>query len=307
MPPLPIVLVLGPTASGKTALALALAREFAGEIVSADAMAVYRGLDIGTAKPSAAELAAAPHHLISCLEPDDRCDVSRWLGLAESALAGIAARGRLAIVAGGSPMYAKALLEGLSAGAPRDEAVRAQLAARYDREGGEALHRELERIDPAYAAQRHANDRKRIVRALEVHQLTGQPFSSFHTTDGVRRADLRPLLLGLDWDRAVLHRRIAARAEAMFAAGLVDEVRALAPCLSAEARQAVGYKEVLDMLAGTYDQARALELVTRNSRRLAKHQLTWYRGWSDLRWLPGDAPDLVAQAGALVRGFLDHR
>jgi tRNA dimethylallyltransferase len=285
---------------------MALAREFNGEIVSADAMAVYRGMDIGTAKPSPAELAAVPHHLVSCLEPDDRCDVSRWLGLADAALAGIAARGRLAIVAGGSPLYAKALLEGLSAGPPRDEQVRAELGARYDREGGEALHRDLQRVDPAYAAQRHANDRKRIVRALEVHQLTGQPYSSFHTTDGVRRGALRTLLLGLEWDRAVLHRRIAARAQAMFAAGLVDEVRALAPRLSAEARQAVGYKEVLGLLAGEHDAARALELVTINSRRLAKHQLTWYRGWSDIRWLPGDAPDLAMRAAVLVRGFLDH-
>ncbi|MBA3938698.1 MAG: tRNA (adenosine(37)-N6)-dimethylallyltransferase MiaA, partial [Planctomycetes bacterium] len=151
------------------------------------------------------------------------------------------------------------------------------------------------------AAQRHANDRLRIVRALEVHALTGQAYSSFHTTAGVRRPDLHALLIGLRWPRPVLHARIDARAERMFAAGLVDEVRALGPRLSPEARQAVGYKEVLAHLAGEYDLAHALALVQRNSRRLAKHQETWYRGWADIRWIDGDAPDLVAQAEALVR------
>jgi tRNA dimethylallyltransferase len=302
--PIPLILVLGPTASGKSALAARLAEALGGEVVSADAMAVYRGMDIGTAKPSAAELALAPHHLVSVLEPEDRCDVSRWLGLAEAAIAGIHGRGRVAVVCGGSPLYTKALVEGLSAGAPRDEAVRAALNARYQDEGAEALFAELARVDPAYAAQRHANDQKRVVRALEVHALTGRPYSSFHTTDGVRRADYRCLQLGLQWERETLHRRINARAKAMFAAGLVDEVRALAGRLSPEARQAVGYKEVLDHLAGAYGLDEALELVKRHSRHLAKHQLTWYRRFVDIAWLPGDADDLAARAEAAARSFL---
>ena len=304
MAAIPVVMVLGPTASGKSALALSLARALAGEIISADAMAVYTGMDIGTAKPSPAERRAVPHHLISCFEPHERCDVSRWLALADAALAEIGERGGCALVAGGSPLYAKALLEGLSAGAPRDQAVREELNARFQSEGAEALFGELQRIDPAYASQRHPNDRQRVVRALEVHRLTGRPYSSFHTTAGVRRVGVRTLLLGLEWPRAVLHQRIEARARAMFAAGLVDEVKALAGRLSPEARQAVGYKEVLGLLRGEYDEARAVELVSRNSRRLAKHQLTWYRGWGDIRWLPGDAPDLSARALALAKGFL---
>ena len=299
--PQPLVVVLGPTASGKSALAVALAQRCGGEVLSADAMAVYRGMDIGTAKPAGAELGGVPHHLLSCLEPEDHCDVSRWLGLAERALAGIRARARMPILAGGSPLYARALLEGLSAGVPRDEAVRRALGERYDREGGTALLAELARCDPAYAAQRHANDRLRIVRALEVHALTGQAYSSFHTTAGVRRPDLHALLIGLRWPRPVIHARIDARAARMFAAGLVDEVRALAPRLSPGARQAVGYKEVLAHLAGEYDLAHALALVQRNSRRLAKHQETWYRGWAGIQWIDGDAVDLCERAEALVR------
>ena len=304
MPPIPLILVLGPTASGKSALAVALAERLGGEVVSADAMAVYREMDIGTAKPTTTDRARAPHHLVSVLDPGDRCDVQRWLGLAETAIADIHARGRKAIVAGGSPLYTKALVEGLSAGAPRDAAVRARLTARYDAEGPAALFADLARLDPAYAAQRHANDRQRVVRALEVIELTGQPYSSFHTTDGVARSDYRTLSLGLTWDRATLHRRINARAKAMFAAGLVDEVRALSGRLSPEARQAVGYKEILAHLAGEYDRERAEELVRRNSRHLAKHQLTWYRRFRDIVWLPGEAPDVTEQAAALAHGFL---
>ncbi|HEX3132784.1 MAG TPA: tRNA (adenosine(37)-N6)-dimethylallyltransferase MiaA [Planctomycetota bacterium] len=304
---LPLVVILGPTASGKSALAVALAQRLAGEVVSADAFAVYRGMDVGTAKPSLAEQQGVPHHLISELEPSDRCDVQRWLELAEQAIAGIRARSHLPIVAGGTPLYVKALLEGLSAGAPRDPAVRGALEARYEREGGEVLFAELQRVDPTYAADRHPNDKRRLVRALEVHALTGQPYSSFHTTDGVRRTDIAPLLIGLEWPREVVYARIDARAAAMFERGLVDEVRSLAERLSPEAAQAVGYKEVLAHFRGEHDLARALTLVQQKSRNLAKHQMTWYRGWPDIRWLIGDAVDLVDQASQLVRDHLTIR
>jgi len=300
----PLVFILGPTASGKSSLAVALAQRFSGEVVSADAFAVYRGMDIGTAKPSLAEQQGIPHHLISVLEPSDRCDVQRWLELAEHAIAGIRARGHLPIVAGGTPLYVKALLEGLSAGAPRDPSVRGALEARYEREGGETLFAELQRVDPTYAADRHPNDKRRLIRALEVHALTGQPYSSFHTTDGVRRTDIAPLLIGLEWPREVIYARIDARAAAMFEHGLVEEVRSLADRLSPEAAQAVGYKEVLAYLRGEHDLARALTLVQQKSRNLAKHQMTWYRGWPDIVWLPGSAADLIDQATAAVGRFL---
>lgn len=304
MRPLPLIVVLGPTAAGKTALAIDLALRLGGEVISADAMAVYRDMDIGTAKPDATQLAQVPHHLVSVFPPEDRCDLQRWADLAEAALADLHARGRVPIVAGGSPLYVKALLEGLSAGAPRDPAVRAALDARYATEGGPALHAELARVDPAYANQRHPNDQRRIVRALEVHALTGRPYSAFHTTDGIRRPDLRPLLLGLAWDKEVLHRRIDQRVRQMFAAGLVDEVRHLRQRLSPEAMQAVGYKEVTAHLDGCCSLDAARDQVALATRHLAKHQATWYRRWPDITWLPGDDPALADRAHTLAAAHL---
>ncbi len=300
MKPVSIILVLGPTASGKSALAAALAESLGGEVVSADAFAVYRGMDIGTAKPDAATRARVPHHLIDVLEPGERCDASRWLGLAEAAIRDIAARGRLPVIAGGTPLYTKLLVEGLSAGPPRDEALRATLAA----SDPAALWVELQTADPAYAAARHPNDLRRIVRALEVFRLTGRPYSSFHTTDGGRRADLHALQLGLHWDKAVLHARIAERTAALFAAGLVDEVRGLRPRLSPEALQAVGYKEVVDHLDGRLTLAACMDAVALGTRHLAKHQLTWYRRFTDIVWLPGEAPDLLDQATTHCHSWL---
>jgi tRNA dimethylallyltransferase len=305
VPLLPLVVILGPTAAGKSALAVALALRLGGEVVSADAMAVYRGMDLGTAKPTEVERQGVPHHCLSALEPEDHCDATRWLELAETALTGIRDRGHRAIVAGGTPLYVKALLEGLSTGAPRDAAVRAELAERYEREGAAVLFAELQRVDPTYAAAHHPNDRLRVVRALEVWRLTGRAFSSFHTTDGVRRTDVSPLLLGLRWPREELYRRIDRRTLALFAHGLIDEVKSLRHRLSPEARQAVGYKEVIAHLDGAIDLAESERQVARNSRHLAKHQLTWYRRWDDLRWLPGDADDLIEQAEALARPWFD--
>ena len=293
---IPLLVVLGPTASGKSALAIALAQQLAGEVISADAMAVYTGMDIGTAKPSPAEQAGVPHHLLELCPASQRCDAQRWFSAADAALHDIHARGRLPIVAGGTPLYVKLLLEGISAGAPRDLAVRARLQQRYREEGGAALFAELQRVDPAYAAERHPHDERRLIRALEVWQLTGRPYSSFHTTDGIRRPDLRPLLLGLQWDKPALQARIAERTRRMFAAGLVAEVEALRATMSPEARQAVGYKEVIAFLEGRDDLAQAQEHVERGTRHLAKHQLTWYRGWQDIIWLPAAAPDLVSLA-----------
>jgi tRNA dimethylallyltransferase len=298
-----IILVLGPTASGKSALAADLAARLGGEVVSADAFAVYRGMDVGTAKPDAASRARVPHHLIDALEPGDRCDASRWVGLAEAAIAEIVARGRVPVIAGGTPLYTKLLVEGISAGPPRDDAVRAALQAAYTADPRTTWD-ELCRVDPAYAASRHPNDARRIVRALEVFRLTGQPYSSFHVTDGKRRTDLMALQLGLHWDKPVLHARIVQRTRAMFAAGLVDEVRRLRPSLSPEALQAVGYKEVVDHLDGRLSLDACVAAVELATRHLAKHQMTWYRRFDDIAWLPGDAPDLVDQAEATARAFL---
>lgn len=300
----PVVLVIGPTASGKTALAVSLAKKYNGEIISADAMAVYRGMTIGTAKPTEEERQGIPHHCLDCFDPHERCDVSHWLALADAAAADIQARGKVPFIAGGSPLYTKAYLEGLSAGPPRDEAVREQLREEYLDKGGEAMLERLKEVDPDYAAERHANDERRIVRALEVHQLTGKAYSSFHVTDGTRRDHIRTLQIGLRWDKEVLHRRINARAKAMFANGLEDEVRSVQDQLSDEARQAVGYKEVIAYFDKAYNRDHAIYQVQRRSRILAKQQTNWYRRFRDIHWIPGDADDLFTQATVLVDEFL---
>ena len=301
---IPLVVVIGATASGKSALAVALAKRLGGEVVSADAMAVYQGMDIGTAKPTTQDRAEVVHHGLDLVPVSDRCDGQRWFAVADAAVADIHRRGRVAIVAGGTPLYVKLLLEGISAGAPRDEAIRARLQERYRTEGGVALHAELVRIDPVYAKDRHPNDERRIVRALEVWALTGRTYSSFHVTDGIRRADLRPLLIGLQWPVDELNRRIDARVQRMLAAGLVQEVAALRPLMSPEARQAVGYKELIAHLEGRASLAAAITQVQTASRHLGKHQRTWYRSWSDIVWLPGDHPALIDQAEALARQHL---
>jgi tRNA dimethylallyltransferase len=300
----PLLVVVGCTAAGKSALAVHLAEACGGEVVNADAMAVYRGMDIGTAKPTAAEQAGVPHHVLSCIDPSEGCQLQRWLDLAEAAIAELHGRGRLPVVCGGSPLYVKALLEGLSAGAPRDPVVRAQLEAAYDADAGVTLFAELTAADPVYAADRHVHDRKRIVRALEVLRLTGQPYSSFHTTDGVRRGDWRTCLIGLHWERDALATRINARTRALFAAGLVDEVRGLAGRLSPEAAQAVGYKEVLACLAEHGDLELCQRQVMAATRQLAKHQRTWWKRFTDICWLPGDDPTTPARAVALAQAWL---
>lgn len=306
-PPLPVIVIAGPTASGKSAVAITLAQRLSGEIISADAFAVYRGLNIATAKPSLTERQGIPHHLIDMVDAHERSDVTQWLEHANNAHRDLHERGHIGIVAGGTPLYTKAFLEGLSAGPPRDTQVREHLRQRYQTEGADILFAELQKIDPVYAAGRHPNDERRVIRALEVYALTNRPYSSFHTTDGIRRSDLRPLIIGLMWPRDMLYDRINARVESMFQSGLVAEIRALGDRLSPEARQAVGCKEVLAFLAGAYDEAEAKRLVARNSRHLAKHQMTWYRGWPDMVWLPGDAPDLIEQIMSIAQPFLTAR
>lgn len=296
MSPIPLIIITGPTASGKTSLAVSLAAQLNGEIVNADAMAVYKGMDIGTAKPTLKEQAGVPHHVLDVVDPNETCHVQRWLDLAEAAIADIHQRGKTVLVSGGSPLYVKSLLEGLSAGTPRDDTLRQQLEDRLENEGAEALFAELQRVDPEYASERHPNDHRRVIRALEVFHASGKPYSSFHTTDGQRRDDYRSLLLGIRWDKEVLHKRINARCKAMFADGLVDEVRGLEGKLSPEARQGVGYKEVSGYLNREYNLEDAAEKVRRGTRRLAKHQMTWLRRFHDMKWIPGDSEDILATA-----------
>jgi tRNA dimethylallyltransferase len=282
---LPTVLILGPTAGGKSALAIALAQRLpgGGEIVSADSMQVYRGMDIGTAKPSAAERAAVPHHLIDLVEPwDDGFSVDAWLERAERAIDEVKSRGRWPIVVGGTNLYVQAFMEGLFEGPAPDPGLRARLAA-LDPSARRAW---LERVDPEAAARIHANDAKRTIRAIEVHERTGRPISDLQREWHAGRVREGVRVVGLEWPVAAINRRINARVRQMFEDGLLDEVGRLVAAgpLGRQARAALGYAQALEVLADRLTVAEALEEVKVATRRFAKHQRTWLRRF---KLLPG--------------------
>jgi tRNA dimethylallyltransferase len=278
------VLLLGPTACGKSALALRLAREIPLEIVSVDSAQVYRGLDIGTAKPSAAERAEVPHHLIDLRDPSEPYSAADFVRDAVRAIGEINARDRLPLVVGGTMLYAKALRQGLSRLPPADPELRARLEARAKELGWPALHAELARLDPATAARLPPNDSQRIQRALEVIELTGVPLSQLQNAPQKPPLRLATIAL-LPEDRAELHRRIEQRFDAMLAAGFLDEVRALMARADLHpdlpALRSVGYRQAWQHLLGgtTFDEFRATGIAA--TRQLAKRQMTWLRSMTD--------------------------
>ena len=297
----------GPTASGKTAVGLALAARLGAEIISLDSMAVYRGLDIGTAKPSVDEQRRVPHHLIDLCEPDEEFSVAQYVEAAGRAVEAIRARGKQALFVGGTPMYLKALLRGMFEGPPADWKLRNQLLAESAEQGPRALHERLAAVDPRAAARLHENDTRRVVRALEVIQLTGRSIVDWQTqwddtpADANAARSLVSRVFVLDWPREVLYARINARVQAMFDAGLIDEVRGLLATersIGRTARQALGYREVLEHLEGQRDLPATIELVARRTRNFAKRQLTWFRSLSECRWVemkePFDADEVAA-------------
>jgi tRNA dimethylallyltransferase len=297
----------GPTASGKTAVGIELARLVGGEILSLDSMAVYRGLDLGTAKPSLQEREAVPHHLLDLVEPTDDFSVAQYIDAARRAVREILDRGRRPIFVGGSPLYLKALLRGLFDGPPADWSLRGELAEVARREGTSALHARLAKVDPAAAARLHPNDARRLIRALEVYHRTGKPISSLQTQFSFSSTgDKQPLVFVLDWPRAELHRRINERVEAMFAAGWIDEVQTLLAggrSLGRTASQAVGYREILEHLAGSRPLAETKELIKQRTRQFAKRQLTWLRSLPECRWIAVQEPfDAAAVAKQIAAG-----
>ncbi len=300
----PAILLMGPTASGKSALALALAQRFPVEIVSVDSAQVFRGMDIGTAKPDAATRACVPHHLIDIIDPTDAYSAARFRGDALAAIAAIRGRGRVPLLVGGTMLYFKALREGLSALPPADAAVRARIDARAREVGWPALHAELVRLDPRTAARLAPNDAQRIQRALEVHALTGVPLSTQHGTREIDRGlgQIVPLAL-VPGDRGKLHAAIAARFDAMLAAGLVDELRALrrryALTPDLPAMRCVGYRQAWEFLEGKVDASTMREKAIAATRQLAKRQYTWLRATSALVLDPS-AADLVDVAARQV-------
>jgi tRNA dimethylallyltransferase len=306
---IPVVLLMGPTASGKSALAHALALRFSGEIVTADSAQVYRGMDVGTAKPDAAARAEVPHHLLDLIEPTEAYSAARFHRDAVAAIAAIRARRRIPLVAGGTMLYFRALTEGLSALPAADPALRAALDARAAALGWPALHAELARSDPATAARLAPTDSQRIQRALEVYALTGTPISSLQ---GMRAAGALPgptLVVALmPRDRARLHRIIAQRFDAMLARGLVDEVRSLRARhpLTPElpSMRCVGYRQVLEFLVSGGSLRDLRERGVAATRQLARRQLTWLRGM-DLSATDCFADDVAETVAVRVARALD--
>ncbi|MCC6195864.1 MAG: tRNA (adenosine(37)-N6)-dimethylallyltransferase MiaA [Burkholderiales bacterium] len=293
----PIVLLMGPTASGKSALAMALAERFGGEIVSVDSAQVYRGMDIGTAKPSAADRARVRHHLLDLVDPTQAYSAARFVRDAQAAIADVRARGRPPIVAGGTMLYFKALTEGLSALPHADPAVRADLDARAARDGWPALHAELARVDPVTAARLPPTDAQRVQRALEVYLVSGQPLSALQ---GRRMPETLGATLPIALvpaDRAALHAAIERRFDAMLAAGLVDELRDLRSRFDLDARmpsmRSVGYRQAFDFLDGRIDAPALRARGIAATRQLAKRQLTWLRATPAATFDP-QRPGLVA-------------
>lgn len=295
-PPFENALALtGPTGSGKTRLGIDIAERLGAEIISMDSMALYRGLDIGTAKPTPAERARVRHHLIDMLDPWQSASVAWWLEQAKICCPEIESRGKHVLFVGGTPFYLKTLLCGLFEGPPADPALRRAMQTAAERLGVRAMHERLAQVDPVAAARLHVNDLRRVIRALEVFELTGKPISAWQkqwaevggqkTEDRGRKSEAAsssPLssVLWLDLPRPELYDRINRRVEAMFAAGLVEEVRQLLSMerpLSKEATQALGYKEVFAHLDGKQGLAETIALLQTRTRNFAKRQITWFR------------------------------
>ena len=280
----------GPTASGKTAIAIDLAARLGLEILSMDSMAVYRHMDIGTAKPSPDERGRVPHHLIDLVEPHETFDTARWCDAAERTLADLASRGRGALFVGGTPLYLMAFFKGMMQGPARDDALRARLEAREDTTPG-SLHEELLRRDPVAAERIHRHDRRRLVRALEVVELTGRPISE--QQDHFERSDwARPCrIVVVHRRRDDLHARVKARTEAMLTQGLLAETEAIERSggFSQTAGAAIGYAECRDFLRGRYKDATELRnRIRRNTHQLIRRQTTWLRRLPDAAWLDAD-------------------
>lgn len=285
-PPRALIAVVGPTASGKSALALRLAGEVGGEIVSCDSLQVYRGLDVGSAKASPEERARVRHHLLDVVDPDQPFSAADYARRARAALEEIAAAGAVPIVAGGTGLYLRALLEGLFEGPARDAALRARFEGLAARFGDARLHRLLRRVDAEAAARIEARDRVRVVRALEVYWTSGRSITAHQQAPAVPLSGYRVLTLGLCPPRDVLRKAVEERTEAMFAHGLLDEVRGLVRRYGPGLRplQAIGYRQALAVLQGTMDGARARRDMVADTMRYAKRQMTWFRHQAQVEW-----------------------
>ncbi len=284
-----LVVLLGPTASGKTALSLALAERFNGEIVSCDSVAVYRGMEIGTAKPSLAERARVPHHLIDIYSPDEHSTAGDYARRARQAIRDIVSRDRLPIVTGGTGLYLRALLQGLFAGPQRSQEIRTRLERSHTRHTAGWLHRVLVRLDPASAARIHANDIPKLIRAIEVSLAARRPMSEAWKEGREPLRGFRILRIGLDPPRHALYQRINDRAAQMISDGLIEETRALIEKYgeSPRAFDSLGYRQARAVLRGQISLQTAIAAAQQGHRNYAKRQLTWFRREPDVNWLKG--------------------
>jgi len=301
-----VVVVLGPTASGKTALALAIARRFGGEIVNCDSVAMYREFEIGTAKPSAAERAEVPHHLLDCVDPLANVTAGEYARQARQALREIDQRRHLPIVSGGTGLYLRALVEGLFSGPQRSEDLRNQLRNRAEERGTGYLHRILRRLDAAAANRIHANDVPKVIRAIEVCLASRRPFRRTMTELWQQGREplrgFRILRLGLNPEREALYVRINQRAAKMFEKGLIAETKQLLEKYGEHARPlaSLGYKQALQCLRGELDRESALAAAQQAHRNYAKRQITWFRREPDVHWLAGFGDDTAIQAEGIA-------
>lgn len=302
----PIIVLVGPTAVGKTALSLQLVQRFDCEIISMDSMQVYRHMDIGTAKPSREEQALVPHHLIDIINPDDQYDAARFVHDALAVIAEIASRNRTVLLTGGTGLYLKALFEGLFEGLPTDETIRDQLRERLQQEGREVLHAELCRIDSAAGARVHSNDTQRLLRGLEIYLTSGQTWTELIAKQQQQEKEQRARFtrvfqVALDCEREQLYQRIARRSQIMLEQGLIEEVerlRSMGYSPELPSMQSIGYKHVNNLLSGEWNQEEMLEYLIRDTRRYAKRQMTWFRKNQELKWFARDDYERIAAQAA---------
>jgi tRNA dimethylallyltransferase len=300
-----IIVICGPTGVGKTGFAISLAKLFGGDIIGADSMQIYRWMDIGTAKPTLQEQAQAVHHMVDIVEPDENFDAVVYAGQADKCIHQLAATAKVPLVVGGTGLYIKALVHGLTEAAPTDPGVRDKLHKELAASGAPILHQRLSELDPASADRIHPNDRHRILRALEVFQITGRSISCHHNDHGFAPLRYDPLYIGLTSPRQELYERINKRVEIMLAEGLTDEVRSLlARGFGAELKsmQSLGYRHMVDFIQGRLIWDEAVRTLKRDHRRYAKRQMTWFGAIADVNWL---APDQLSEAAKLISDFID--
>jgi tRNA dimethylallyltransferase len=291
-----LVVIVGPTAVGKSAVAIELAERIGGEIVSCDSRQVYKYLDIGTAKPTKAERKRVPHHLIDMVTPDEEFNAFLYAQKARQTISGIHNKKKVPILIGGSGLYTKAVIDGIFPGVGKSESIRKKL----EKSTSATLHKRLRKIDAETAERLHPNDKLRIIRALEVYQLTGEPISAFQSALSPKRPGYNLMLIGLRRQRSELYQRINERVEGMLTKGLIEEVKDLIKKGFSQdllASRGLGYKEIIGYLKGEYDLAEAIRLLKRNTRRFAKRQITWYNQEERIHWIEvkgGDSAPAIA-------------